>query len=130
MHKRQGFTLSGTGLFLLSMTVQVGHANLMYAMMEHIAHHTLCCLVSCTWAQFIFVAGSAAWLLLQHSEKHEDLSSTGRRYDVRPLSCKYYTYLFKGDVVTMRYYSWHHKSAYTRLHFCSLEHCCASQTDM
>ena len=27
-------------------------------------------------------------------------------------------------------YSWHHKSAYTRLHFCSLEPCCASQTDI
>ena len=29
------------------------------------------------------VAGSAAWLLLQHSEKRDDLSSTGRGYNVR-----------------------------------------------
>ena len=35
------FTLSSTGLFLLSMTVQVGHANLTDSMMEPIAHHTL-----------------------------------------------------------------------------------------
>ena len=26
-------------------------------------------------------------------------------------------------------YSWHHKSAYTHLHFCGLAHCCASPTD-
>ncbi len=26
-------------------------------------------------------------------------------------------------------YSWHHKSAYTHLLSCGLEHCCASQTD-
>ncbi len=26
-------------------------------------------------------------------------------------------------------YSWHHKSAYTHLHFCGLEHCCASPND-
>ncbi len=27
-------------------------------------------------------------------------------------------------------YSWHHKSAYTHLHFCGLEHCGASPTDI
>ena len=27
-------------------------------------------------------------------------------------------------------YSWHHKSAYTHFHFCGLEHCCASPTDI
>ena len=28
------------------------------------------------------------------------------------------------------HYSWHHKSAYTHFHFCGLEHCCASPTDV
>ena len=27
-------------------------------------------------------------------------------------------------------YSWHHKSAYTRLHLCGLEHSCACPTDI
>ena len=33
------------------------------------------------------------------------------------------------SLCTCSQYSWHHKSAYTHLHFCGFAHCCASPTD-